>query len=112
MIDVPDEEVIRRLSGRRTCEEGGHVFHLEFNPPKEEGVCDVDGSALVIRDDDKPEVVEKRLATYHEKTKPLVEWYDDHNILQRIDGTAPPEDVAEHIRGLLATLRREDEMEM
>ena len=56
MIDVPDEEVVRRLSGRRTCEEGGHVFHLEFNPPKEEGVCDVDGSELMIRDDDKPEV--------------------------------------------------------
>ena len=111
-IDVPDEEVVRRLSGRRTCEEGGHVFHLEFNPPKEEGVCDIDGSKLMIRDDDKPEVIEKRLATYHEKTKPLVEWYDAHNILQRIDGTVPPDDVAEHIRGLLATLRREDEMEM
>ncbi len=112
MIDVPDAEVVRRLSGRRTCEEGGHVFHLEFNPPKEEGVCDIDGSALVIRDDDKPEVIEKRLSTYHEKTKPLVDWYDGHNILQRVDGTAPPEDVAEKIRGLLATLRREDEMEM
>ncbi len=112
MIDVDDEEVVRRLSGRRTCEEGGHVFHLEFNPPKEEGVCDIDGSKLMIRDDDKPEVIEKRLATYHSKTKPLVEWYDDHNILQRVDGAAPPEDVAEHIRGLLATLRREDEMEM
>ncbi len=112
LINVSDEEVVRRLSGRRTCEENGHVFHLEFNPPKEEGVCDVDGSKLMIRDDDKPEVIEKRLATYHEKTKPLVEWYDDHNILQRIDGAAPPEDVAEHIRGLLATMRREDEMEM
>ena len=112
MIDVPDEEVVRRLSGRRTCEEAGHVFHLDFNSPKEEGVCDIDGSKLVIRDDDKPEVIEKRLATYHEKTKPLVEWYDDHNILQRVDGTVPPEEVAEKIRGLLATLRREDEMEM
>lgn len=112
LIDVPDEEVVRRLSGRRTCEEGGHVFHVEFNPPKEEGICDVDGSKLVIRDDDKPEVIEKRLATYHLKTKPLVDWYDAHNILQRIDGTAPPEDVAEKIRGLLATLRREDEMEI
>ena len=112
MIDVPDEEVVRRLSGRRTCEEDGHVFHVEFNPPKEEGVCDVDGSKLMIRDDDKPEVIEKRLATYHAKTKPLVEWYDDHNILQRVDGMSPPDEVAEKIRGLLATLRREDEMEM
>lgn len=112
MIDVPDEEVVRRLSGRRTCEEGGHVFHVDFNPPKEEGVCDVDGSKLMIRDDDRPEVIEKRLATYHAKTKPLVEWYDDHNILQRVDGMSPPDEVAEKIRGLLATLRREDEMEM
>ncbi len=112
LIDVPDEEVVRRLSGRRTCEQGGHVFHLDFNQPKVEGVCDIDGSPLVIRDDDKPEVIEKRLSTYHEKTKPLVDWYDGHNILQRVDGTAPPEDVAEKIRGLLATLRREDEMEM
>ena len=112
LIDVPDEEVVRRLSGRRTCEQGGHVFHLDFNQPEVEGVCDIDGSPLVIRDDDKPEVIEKRLSTYHSKTKPLVEWYDDHNILQRVDGTAPPEDVAEKIRGLLATLRREDEMEM
>ncbi len=112
LIDVPDEEVVRRLSGRRTCEQGGHVFHLDFNQPKVEGVCDIDGSPLVLRDDDKPEVIEKRLSTYHSKTKPLVEWYDDHNILQRVDGTAPPEDVAEKIRGLLATLRREDEMEM
>jgi adenylate kinase len=112
MIDVSDEEVVRRLGGRRTCEEGGHVFHVEFNPPEEEGVCDIDGSVLVVRDDDKPEVIEKRLATYHSKTKPLVAWYEDRGILQHIDGTQPPEAVSEKIRGLLATLRREDEMEM
>ena len=112
MIDVSDDEVVRRLGGRRTCEQGGHVFHVEFNPPKEEGVCDVDGSELVVRDDDKPEVIEKRLATYHSKTKPLVAWYEDRGILQHIDGSQPPEAVSEKIRGLLATLRREDEMEM
>lgn len=112
MIDVSDEEVVRRLGGRRTCEEGGHVFHVEFNPPKEEGVCDIDGSKLVVRDDDKPEVIERRLATYHAKTKPLVAWYEDRGILQHIDGTQAPEAVSEKIRGLLATLRREDEMEI
>lgn len=112
MIDVSDDEVLRRLGGRRTCEEGGHVFHVEFNPPKEQGVCDIDGSELLVRDDDKPEVIEKRLATYHSKTKPLVAWYEDRGILQHIDGTQPPEAVSEKIRGLLATLRREDEMEM
>ena len=67
---------------------------------------------LVVRDDDKPEVIEKRLATYHSKTKPLVAWYEDEGILQHIDGSQPPDAVSEKIRGLLATLRREDEMEM
>ena len=76
LIDVYDEEVVRRLGGRRTCEENGHVFHVEFNPPKQEGVCDLDGSALIVRDDDKPEVIRKRLETYHEKTEPLVGYYD------------------------------------
>ena len=61
LIETPEEEIVRRLSGRRTCEEGGHVFHVDFNPPKKEGVCDVDGSKLIVRDDDKPEVVAKRL---------------------------------------------------
>lgn len=112
LIDVDDDEVVRRLGGRRTCEQGGHVFHVEFNPPKEEGVCDVDGSDLVIRDDDRPEVIEKRLDTYHSKTKPLVEYYDDENVLQRVDGTQTPDEVSDAIRGMLATLRREDEMEM
>jgi len=112
LIEVSDEEVIRRLGGRRTCKENGHVFHVDFNPPKKEGVCDVDGSELIIRDDDKPEVISKRLVTYHEKTEPLVDFYEQRGILQRVDGTAPPEEVGESIRGLLATLRREDEMEM
>lgn len=112
MIDVSDEEVMRRLGGRRTCEQAGHVFHLEFNPPAEEGVCDVDGSKLIVRDDDKPEVIRNRLDQYHSKTEPLVTYYDDEGILQHVDGTHPPEAVSERIRGLLATLRREDEMEM
>jgi adenylate kinase len=112
LIEVPEEEIVKRLSGRRTCEEGGHVFHVDFNPPKQEGICDVDGSKLIIRDDDKPEVVEKRLQQYREKTEPLIDYYEDRGILQRVDGTAAPDEVAEHIRGMLATLKREEEMEM
>ena len=76
LIDVSDEEVVRRLGGRRTCVENGHVFHVEFNPPQQEGVCDVDGSELVVRDDDKPEVIRHRLEQYHSKTAPLIEHYD------------------------------------
>ena len=87
LIDVTDDEVVRRLGGRRTCEENGHVFHVEFNPPEQEGVCDIDGSELIVRDDDKPEVIRKRLETYHEKTEPLVDYYDGRSVLRRIDGT-------------------------
>jgi adenylate kinase len=111
LIEVPEEEIVRRLGGRRTCK-NGHVFHLDFDPPKEEGICDEDGSELYVRDDDKPEVIRHRLEEYEGKTKPLVEFYEKQGILQRVDGTEPPTEVAEKIRGLLATLRREDEMEM
>ena len=109
LIDVSDDEVVRRLGGRRTCEENGHVFHVEFEPPKEEGVCDIDGSPLIVRDDDKPEVIRKRLETYHEKTEPLVSYYDSRSVLRRIAGEAPPEEVAEEIRRTLATLRMEQD---
>ncbi|MDP9227752.1 MAG: adenylate kinase, partial [Actinomycetota bacterium] len=106
-------EVVRRLGGRRTCEaEGHHVFHVEFNPPEKEGVCDVDGSKLVVRNDDEPQVIQRRLDQYHEKTEPLIDFYEQEGILQRVDGEEPPDDVSERIRALLATLRREDEMEM
>ena len=109
LIDVSDDEVVRRLGGRRTCEENGHVFHVEFNPPKQEGVCDIDGSELIVRDDDKPEVIRKRLETYHEKTEPLVDYYDQRSVLRRIDGDAPPDEVAEEIRRTLATMRLEQD---
>jgi adenylate kinase len=112
MIDVSDEEVLRRLGGRRTCTENGHVFHLEFNPPEKEGVCDLDGSELIVRDDDRPEVIKKRLETYHDKTEPLVELYEKRGILQHVKGDATPDEVADRIRGMLATLRREEEMEI
>jgi adenylate kinase len=107
LIDADDDEVVRRLGGRRTCAENGHVFHLEFNPPEKEGVCDVDGSELLIRDDDKPEVIRHRLAQYHEKTEPLIDFYDRQSLLRRIDGAAPPEQVGEEIERTLATLRLE-----
>ncbi|MFL5899852.1 MAG: adenylate kinase [Solirubrobacterales bacterium] len=107
LIDVVDEEVVRRLGGRRTCVENGHVFHVEFSPPQEEGVCDIDGGELVIRDDDKPEVIRHRLEQYHVKTAPLIEHYDGQGLLRRIDGTSSPESVADEIRRTLATLRLE-----
>jgi adenylate kinase len=107
LIDVSDEEVVRRLGGRRTCVENGHVFHVEFNPPKQEGVCDVDGSELIVRDDDKPEVIRHRLEQYHEKTAPLIEQYDSQSLLRQIDGAAAPDAVADEIQRTLATLRLE-----
>jgi adenylate kinase len=109
LIDVSDDEVVRRLGGRRTCEANGHVFHAEFEPPKQEGVCDIDGSPLIVRDDDKPDVIRKRLQTYHEKTEPLVSYYDSRSVLRRIKGEAAPEEVAEQIRRTLATLRMEQD---
>ncbi|HSS43679.1 MAG TPA: adenylate kinase [Solirubrobacterales bacterium] len=109
LIDVSDDEVVRRLGGRRTCEANGHVFHVEFEPPKQEGVCDIDGSPLIVRDDDKPEVIRKRLETYHEKTEPLVSYYDSRSVLRRIEGESAPDQVAEQIRRTLATLRMEQD---
>jgi adenylate kinase len=109
LIDVSDEEVVRRLGGRRTCAENGHVFHVEFNPPEQAGVCDIDGSELIVRDDDKPEVIRKRLDTYHEKTEPLVSYYDQRSVLRRIEGTASPDDVTEEVRRTLATMRLEQD---
>ena len=109
LIDVSDDEVVRRLGGRRTCEANGHVFHVEFEPPQQEGVCDIDGSPLIVRDDDKPEVIRKRLETYHEKTKPLVSYYDDRSVLRRIAGEAAPNEVADQVRRTLATLRMEQD---
>jgi adenylate kinase len=105
LIDVSDDEVVRRLGGRRTCEAEGHVYHVEFNPPKVEGVCDIDGSPLIVRADDKPEVIRKRLDTYHEKTEPLVSYYDGKGVLKRVDGERDPAQVTEELRGILDSLR-------
>jgi adenylate kinase len=110
LMDVPDEEVIRRLSGRRVCVQEGHIFHMEFDPPKNEGVCDMDGSRLEIRDDDKPEVIRNRLGTYHDKTEPLVAYYEERSVLRRVDGTSAPDEVSDRIRAMLATKRMEEEL--
>jgi adenylate kinase len=108
LFDVPDEDLVRRISGRRVSVKTGRVYHVESDPPKHEGRCDVDGSRLVQRDDDKPEVVEKRLEVYHDETEPLVAYYDERGLLRRIDGTRPPTEVHDHVRAVLATLRLED----
>jgi adenylate kinase len=110
LIDAPDEAVIKRLSGRRTCVKNGHVYHVDFDPPKNEGVCDQDGSRLVQRDDDRPEVIAKRLAVYHDQTAPLIDWYEERGLLRRFDGTRTPDEVHDHIRATLATLRLEAEL--
>ena len=110
LIEVGDDEVIRRLSGRRTCVKNNHVYHLEFDPPKNEGICDQDGSRLVQRDDDKPETIRNRLSVYHEQTAPLVDWYEERGLLRRFDGTRTPDEVHARIRATLATLRLEAEL--
>jgi adenylate kinase len=110
LIEVSDEEVVRRLGGRRTCAKSGHVFHVEFDPPKQPDVCDIDGSRLLVRDDDKPEVIRHRLAQYHSKTEPLVSYYDDAGVLRRVDGSPSQDEVGDRIRALLATLKIEEDI--
>jgi adenylate kinase len=110
LIDTPDEEVIRRLSGRRVCVKAGHNYHVEFDPPKREGVCDQDGSRLIQRDDDKPDVISNRLEVYHDQTEPLIDYYDQQGLMRRIDGTRSPDEVHDHIRAVIATLRLEDDV--
>jgi adenylate kinase len=108
LIDVPDEEVVRRISGRRVSVKTGRPYHVETDPPKHEGRCDVDGSRLIQRDDDKPEVVRKRLEVYHAETEPLISHFDERGLLRRVDGTRSPVEVHDHIRAVLATLRLEE----
>ena len=110
LIEVSDDEVVRRLGGRRTCVKQGHIFHLEFDPPKNEGICDICGARLEIRDDDKPEVIRHRVEEYHAKTEPLVAHYEGEGLLRRVDGSMEPDEVNDRIRALLATLRMEEEL--
>jgi adenylate kinase len=109
-IEAPDEEIVRRLSGRRMCAEAGHVYNIYTDPPKREDVCDQDGSRLIQRDDDREATVRKRLGVYHKQTEPLVEYYEDQGLLRRFDGTRSPTEVHDHIRASIATLRLEDEL--
>jgi adenylate kinase len=109
-LEVPTEEIVRRISGRRISESSGRVYHVEFDPPEREGIDDVDGSPLIQREDDKAEVVAARLAKYHESTHPLIEYYEERGLLRRFDGTRPPTEVHDHIRATIATLRLEDEL--
>ena len=110
LIYVPDDEVIRRLSGRRVCVKAGHNYHIEFDPPKRDMVCDQDGSRLIQRDDDKPEVIANRLEVYHKQTEPLIDYYDEQGLMRRIDGTRSADEVHDHIRAVIATLRLEDDV--
>ncbi len=110
LIEVSDDEVVRRLGGRRVCTKSGHVYHLEFDPPKHEGICDQDGSRLIQRDDDHEQTIRKRLEVYHAQTAPLIDYYEKEGLLRRFDGRRPPNEVNDHIRATLATLRLEDKL--
>jgi adenylate kinase len=110
LIEVPDEDVVRRLGGRRVCAKSGHVYHVDFDPPKREGTCDQDGSRLIQRDDDREETIRRRLEVYARQTAPLIEYYDDIGLLRRFDGRRTPDEVHDHIRATVATLRLEDEL--
>jgi adenylate kinase len=111
LVDVPDEEVVRRLAGRRVCVKNpSHIYHVEFDPPKHEGVCDQDGARLVQRDDDREETIRKRLEVYHAQTEPLIDYYDRAGLLRRFDGRRSAEEVHDHLRAAVATLRLEDQL--
>lgn len=92
-VEVPDENIINRMGGRRACVGCGATYHVAYNPPKEEGFCDIDGEKLILREDDKPETVKKRLDVYHDQTQPLIEYYSSKQILKEVDGTVDMEDV-------------------
>ena len=100
-VDVPDENIVKRMSGRRACLDCGATYHVVSIPPKKEGICDACGSKLVLRDDDKPETVQKRLDVYHEQTQPLIDYYKKAGILKSVDGTQPMEDVFAEIVKIL-----------
>lgn len=100
-VDVPDENIIHRMGGRRACVGCGATYHVEYAPTKVEGICDMCGQELILRDDDKPETVKKRLGVYHEQTKPLIDYYATAGILETVDGTIDIEDVFQAIVNIL-----------
>lgn len=100
-VDVPDENIVRRMSGRRACLKCGATYHIEHVPPKAEGVCDTCGSDLVLRDDDKPETVQNRLKVYHDQTQPLIDFYSERGVLKTVDGTVDMQVVFQAITDIL-----------
>ncbi len=111
LIEVPDDDLVRRLAGRRVCVKNpSHIYHVDFDPPKHEGVCDQDGARLIQRDDDKEEVIRRRLEVYHAQTEPLIAYYDRAQLLRRFDGRRSADEVHAHVRATVATLRLEENM--
>ena len=111
LIEVPDDEIVRRLAGRRVCVKNpSHIYHVDFDPPKHADVCDQDGSRLIQRDDDKEETIRHRLEVYHSQTEPLIDYYEQAGLLRRFDGSRSANDVNDHIRATLATLRLEEKL--
>jgi adenylate kinase len=109
LIEVPDDDLVRRLAGRRVCiKNPSHIYHVDFDPPKHEDVCDQDGARLIQREDDREEVIRRRLEVYHSQTEPLIAYYDRAALLRRFDGRRTPDEVHAHIRATVATLRLEE----
>ena len=100
-VEVPDENIVKRMGGRRACVGCGATYHLVYAAPKKEGICDNCGAELILRDDDKPETVQKRLDVYHEQTQPLIDYYEKQGILHSVDGTQPMEDVFASIDAII-----------
>ena len=111
LIDVPDDDLVRRLAGRRVCVKNPtHIYHVDFDPPKHEGVCDQDGARLIQRDDDQEETIRRRLEVYHSQTEPLIAYYDRAALLRRFDGRRSADEVHAHVRATVATLRMEESL--
>ena len=100
-VDVPDENIVRRMGGRRACVTCGATYHIQHVPPKKEGICDTCGSELILRDDDKPETVSNRLKVYHDQTQPLIDFYTKKGVLKSVDGTIDMMDVFASIKAIL-----------
>ncbi len=100
-VEVPDENIVTRMSGRRACVGCGATYHIAYNPPKAENICDRCGKDLVLRDDDKPETVQKRLSVYHEQTQPLIQYYEKKGVMKEVDGTVDMKDVFAAITAIL-----------
>jgi len=111
LIEVPDDDLVRRLAGRRVCVKNpSHIYHVDFDPPKHDGVCDQDGARLIQREDDREEVIRRRLEVYHSETEPLIAYYDRAALLRRFDGRRTADEVHAHVRATVATLRLEEDL--